>query len=91
MTYFTSVMFASLSLRLSLLREMLYCTSYVITLFHHLSCKMSAIEFLKVPKREIFVTELFTLSDSIWVGELGTEAENRCLKFFLLIFAFFYR
>ncbi len=25
---------------------------------------------LKVPKREIFVTELFILSDPIWVGDL---------------------
>ncbi len=31
---------------------------------------------LKVPKREIFVTELYTLSDPIWVGDLGTEAKN---------------
>jgi hypothetical protein len=29
---------------------------------------------LKVSKREIFITELFTLSDPIWVGDLGTEA-----------------
>ncbi len=28
---------------------------------------------LKVPKREIFVTELFILSDPIWVGDLRTE------------------
>ncbi len=27
-------------------------------------------ECLKVPKREIFVTELFILSDPIWVGDL---------------------
>ncbi len=27
---------------------------------------------LKVPKREIFVTELFILSDPIWVGDLRT-------------------
>ncbi len=28
---------------------------------------------LKVPKREIFVTELFILSDPIWVSDLRTE------------------
>jgi hypothetical protein len=33
-------------------------------------------EHLKVPKREIFVTELYTLSEPIWVGDLGTEAKN---------------
>ncbi len=26
-----------------------------------------------MPKREIFVTEFFTLSDPIWVGDLRTE------------------
>jgi hypothetical protein len=31
---------------------------------------------LKVPKREIFVTELFTLSDPIWIGDLRTELKN---------------
>ena len=31
---------------------------------------------LKVPKREIFVTELCTLSDPIWIGDLRTEAKN---------------
>ncbi len=30
---------------------------------------------LKVPKREIFVTELFILSD-IWVGDLRNEPKN---------------
>jgi hypothetical protein len=28
---------------------------------------------LKVPKREIFVTELFTRSDPIWIGDMRTE------------------
>jgi hypothetical protein len=28
---------------------------------------------LKMPKREIFVTELFTLSDPTWVGDLGPK------------------
>jgi hypothetical protein len=32
--------------------------------------------FLKVPKREIFVTELFILSDPIWVGDLRTEPKK---------------
>jgi hypothetical protein len=31
---------------------------------------------LKVPKREIFVTELFTLSDPIWVCDLRTEPKK---------------
>jgi hypothetical protein len=31
---------------------------------------------LIVPKREIFVTKLFTLSDSNWIGDLETEAKN---------------
>ncbi len=31
---------------------------------------------LKVPKREIFVTELFILSDPIWVGDLRTEPKK---------------
>ncbi len=31
---------------------------------------------LKVPKREIFVTELFILSDPIWVGDMRTEPEK---------------
>jgi hypothetical protein len=29
-----------------------------------------------VPKCEIFVTELFTLSDPIWEGDLRTEPKN---------------
>ncbi len=28
---------------------------------------------LKVPKREIFVTELFTRSDPIWIGDTRIE------------------
>ena len=36
---------------------------------------------LKVPKREIFVTELFILSDPIWVGDLRTEPKKTiCVK-----------
>jgi hypothetical protein len=31
---------------------------------------------LKVPKREIFVTELITLSDPIWIGDLRIEPKN---------------
>ncbi len=33
-------------------------------------------ETLKVPKLEIFVTELFILSDPIWVGDLRTEPKK---------------
>ncbi len=31
---------------------------------------------LKVPKREIFVTELFILRDPIWVGDLRNEPKK---------------
>jgi hypothetical protein len=31
---------------------------------------------LKVPKREIFVTELFILSDTTWVCDLRTEPKK---------------
>jgi hypothetical protein len=31
---------------------------------------------LKVPKREIFVTEFFILSDPIWVGDLRTKPKK---------------
>jgi hypothetical protein len=31
---------------------------------------------LKVPKREIFMTELFTLSDPIWIGDMRTEPKK---------------
>jgi hypothetical protein len=43
-------------------------------------------KLLKLPKREIFVTE-FTLSGPIWVGHLGTEAKNQFLKILRLILA----
>ncbi len=36
-------------------------------------CNAKAQEYLKVPKREIFVTELFTRSDPIWIGDMRTE------------------
>ncbi len=37
---------------------------------------------LKVPKREIFVTELYILSDPIWVGDLRTEPKKIfCVKY----------
>jgi hypothetical protein len=32
---------------------------------------------LKVPKREIFVTELIILSHPIWIGDLRNEPKNR--------------
>ena len=39
------------------------------------------LKFLKVPKREIFVTELFILSEPIWVGNLRTEPKKPiCVK-----------
>jgi hypothetical protein len=38
--------------------------------------KSNVVSLKKVPKREIFVTELFTLSDSIWIGDLRTEPKN---------------
>jgi hypothetical protein len=31
---------------------------------------------LKVPKRGKFVTELFTLSDPIWIGDMRTEPKK---------------
>jgi hypothetical protein len=37
-----------------------------------LNFRESILKMLKVPKREIFVTELFTLSDPIWIGDLRT-------------------
>jgi hypothetical protein len=48
----------------------LWCSIYISTLWEEVSI------LLKVPKREIFVTELFVLSDSIWVGDLRTEPKN---------------
>ncbi len=38
--------------------------------------KTCIISSLKVPKREIFVTELFILSDPIWVGDLRNEPKK---------------
>jgi hypothetical protein len=32
---------------------------------------------LKVPKREIFLTELIILSYPIWTGDLGTKVKNQ--------------
>jgi hypothetical protein len=48
---------------------------------------------LKVPKREIFVTELIILSHPIWVGDLRTKAKNWFLSIVRLLSAilFFYR
>ncbi len=42
---------------------------------------------LKVPKREIFVTELIILSHSIWIGDLRTKAKNRFVRIVRLLFA----
>ncbi len=42
---------------------------------------LQTLHFLKVPKREIFVTELFILSDPIWVGDLRNEPKKTfCVK-----------
>ena len=38
--------------------------------------RFSPLQTLKVPKREIFVTELFILSDPIWVGDLRNEPKK---------------
>ncbi len=48
---------------------------------------------LKVPKREIFVTELFILSDPIWVCDLRTEPKKPFVLSVRLIFTilFLYR
>ncbi len=42
---------------------------------------------LKVPKREIFVTELIILSRPIWIGDLRTKARNRFVRIVRLLFA----
>ncbi len=41
---------------------------------------MRWIILLKVPKREIFVTELFKLSDPIWKGDMRIEQKNYLCK-----------
>jgi hypothetical protein len=41
---------------------------------------LTFIATLKVPKREIFVTELFILSDPNWVGDLRNESKNLLCK-----------
>ena len=40
-----------------------------------------------VPKREIFVTELITLSHPMWIGDLRTKAKNRFVCIVRLLFA----
>jgi hypothetical protein len=42
---------------------------------------------LKVPKREIFVTESIILSHPIWIGDLRTKAKNRFVRIVRLLFA----
>ncbi len=42
---------------------------------------------VKVPKPENFELAFFTLSDSTWVGDLGTEAKNGFLDFGFLPYA----
>jgi hypothetical protein len=41
---------------------------------------------LKVPKREIFMTELFILSDPSWVGDLRSEPDRSFVLSIRLIF-----
>ncbi len=41
---------------------------------------------LKVPKREIFVTELIILSHPIWIGDLRNKAKNRFVRIVRLLF-----
>ncbi len=38
--------------------------------------KSNVVSLKKVPKREMFVTEIFTLSDPIWKDDLRTEPKN---------------
>jgi hypothetical protein len=47
------------------------------------SCSKKMI--VKVPKHENFKLAFLTLSDSIWVGDLGTEAKCRFFFFFILV------
>jgi hypothetical protein len=49
---------------------------YLTYFYLHITSYIEGRQYLKVPKREIFVTELFILSDSIWVGDLVPEAKN---------------
>jgi hypothetical protein len=51
------------------------------------SCRFAYFPVLKVPKREIFVTELIILSHPIWIGDLRTEAKNRFVGIVRLLFA----
>ncbi len=37
-------------------------------------------DVFKVPKRDIFVSELFTLSDPLWIGDLRIEPKNPSVK-----------
>jgi hypothetical protein len=58
----------------------------------HLNCvatcnSRSQRQTLKVPKREIFVTELIILSHPIWIGDLRTKAKNRFVRIVRLLFA----
>jgi hypothetical protein len=50
-----------------------YCYSDVTLLYEHLLLLKNA---LKVPMRENFSVAFFTLSEPIWVGDLGTEPKN---------------
>ncbi len=57
------------------------------------SLSISFLDNLKVPKHEIFLTELIILSYPIWIGDLGSTAKNWFVWNVRGIFAilFFYR
>jgi hypothetical protein len=46
------------------------------------------IHTLKVPKREIFVTELIILSHPIWIGDLRTRFVRIVRLLFAILFFF---
>ncbi len=62
-------------------KEILERVSKFVSDFTETKSCSKALETLKVPKREIFVTELFILSDPIWVGDLRNEPNKPiCVK-----------
>jgi hypothetical protein len=50
------------------IRKLVYFHKKILSIFKQ--------QYLKVPKRGIFVTELFTLSDPTWVGDLRNEPKK---------------
>ncbi len=51
----------------------IFCIFYLPSCGHRFVGCCLGVVTLKVPKREIFVTELFTRSDPIWIGDMRTE------------------